>query len=160
MIVKIFHWFTLINRRLYLSCHPQLWGKSISINGIPLIANIENIIFGKGLSLNEKVFIQGVGGVIIGNHVTLSYGCIILTSGLSTYNYVENLKNERDHENSKVEIGDGVWVGACALILPGVKISSNIIIGAGSVVTKNLDQSGWLYAGNPAKPIKRFLNDE
>ncbi len=62
MIVKIFHWFTLINRRLYLSYHPQLWGKSISINGIPLIANIENIIFGKGLSLNEKVFIQGVGG--------------------------------------------------------------------------------------------------
>ena len=50
-------------------------------------------------------------------------------------------------------IGNGCWIGANSIILPGVTIGDGCIIGAGSVVNKDCD-SNCLYAGNPAKKIK------
>ncbi len=52
-----------------------------------------------------------------------------------------------------IKIGNGCWVGANAIILPGVTIGDGVVIGAGSVVTKNCD-SDCLYAGIPARKIK------
>jgi acetyltransferase-like isoleucine patch superfamily enzyme len=52
-----------------------------------------------------------------------------------------------------ITIGDNVFFGKDVIILPGVNIGSNIVVGAGSIVTKNLE-SGWVYAGVPAKKIK------
>ena len=98
------------------------------------------------------------GGVQIGDYVTLSHGCVILTSGLDTEHYPERcMVRGKLHKNKSVVIGDGVWLGANAMVMPGVNISDMIIVAAGSVVTKNLDKEGWLYAGVPAKPIKPLL---
>ena len=52
----------------------------------------------------------------------------------------------------KVVIGNNVYIGNNALIMPGVTIDDNVIIGAGSVVTKSVP-SGWIVAGNPAKKV-------
>ena len=80
------------------------------------------------------------GGVKIDNCVTISHGVKILTSGLDTSDYPNKcICKNREHIQAPVHIGEGVWL--CA----------------GSVVTKNLDREGWLYAGIPAKPIKSFL---
>lgn len=54
-----------------------------------------------------------------------------------------------------IEVMDNVFIGAKSIILPNVKIGSKVIIGAGSVVTKDLP-SGGVYAGNPAKRIGDF----
>ena len=52
-----------------------------------------------------------------------------------------------------IQVGDNVYIGNCAIILPGVHIGNNVVIGAGSIVTKDvLDDS--VYAGVPAKRIK------
>lgn len=57
-------------------------------------------------------------------------------------------------------IEDDVWIGANAIILSGVTIGEGAIIGAGSVVTKNVEPYT-IFAGNPAKKIKmRFTEDE
>lgn len=58
-----------------------------------------------------------------------------------------------------VEIGDDVWIGGGAIILPGVTIGSNVIVGAGSVVTKDVPNNV-VVAGNPAKIIKRLEENE
>jgi acetyltransferase-like isoleucine patch superfamily enzyme len=50
-------------------------------------------------------------------------------------------------------IGNNVFIGINCTILPGVKIGDNTVIGAGSIITKELP-GGFVYAGNPAKPIK------
>ena len=57
-----------------------------------------------------------------------------------------------------VSIGNNVYIGSGVIVLSGINISDNIIIGAGSVITRNLE-SGWIYGGNPAKKIRR-LNEE
>jgi chloramphenicol O-acetyltransferase type B len=57
------------------------------------------------------------------------------------------------------EIGNDVWIGAEALIMPGVKIADGAVIGARSVVTKNIG-SFEIWAGNPAKLIKKRFKDE
>lgn len=54
-----------------------------------------------------------------------------------------------------ITIGEGVWVGADATILPGVEIADGCVIGAGAVVTKSTSNNG-LYVGNPAKRIKNL----
>ena len=52
-----------------------------------------------------------------------------------------------------ITIGDGCWLGASAMVLPGVEIANGCIIGAGSVVVQNTKPNG-LYVGVPAKRIK------
>lgn len=142
-------------REAYLFFHPHLWRHHIQINGIPNIGNINNLKIGNYISLNSNCYIQCVGGVILGNYCTLSYGIVILTSGLATINYQDIcLCKNREHQNSPVQIGDGVWLCANSMVMPGVSIASKIIVAAGSVVTKDLDREGWLYGGIPAKPIK------
>lgn len=60
----------------------------------------------------------------------------------------------REHVFASVVIGEGCWTCANVMVTPGVKIVPRFIVAAGSVVSKNLDKEGWLYAGIPARPIK------
>ena len=62
--------------------------------------------------------------------------------------------NRNSKTFKKTTVGNNVIIGSNATILP-VKISDNIVIGAGSVVTKNLFKKG-IYAGNPAKYLKKI----
>ena len=144
-------WFRLLN--------PYLNGHSVRLHGIPEIVFPERLHIGDNLSLNGNVFLHCEGNITIGNNVTLSHGCTVLSVG-----YVPNqiCKNsaKREHEYKPVCIKDNVWLGANAMIMPGVTIESNIIVGAGSVVTKNLELSGWLYAGVPAKAIHKIRENE
>lgn len=73
-----------------------------------------------------------------------------------TENYRE-IKNKLNSD--KTIIGNDVWIGSFSIILPGVEISDGAVIGAGAVVTKNVDPYS-ICVGNPAKHIKyRFSND-
>ena len=90
----------------------------------------------------------------IGNHVRVTYGVIILTHDYSW----SVLKRYSESEGSifgaqsKVSIGNNVFIGMNAVITRGVTIGDNVIIGAGSVVTKDCESNS-VYAGNPAKKI-------
>ena len=53
-----------------------------------------------------------------------------------------------------VKIGNDCWIGGAAIILPGIIIKNNCVIGAGSVVTKDVPDNS-VYAGNPARFIKK-----
>ncbi|MEI6865487.1 CatB-related O-acetyltransferase [Flavicella sp.] len=61
----------------------------------------------------------------------------------------------------KLTIGNDVWIGEDVIILPSVdRISDGVIIGAGSIVTKNIDVSYSVYAGNPVQFIRRRFSDD
>ena len=156
---KIYWFIGVCKCKIWLLCHPGLWGKGLCLSGIPRIDGISGLKLGRNVAMNDGVYIQCVvwGGVQLGDCVTLSHGCVILTSGLDTNHYPERcMVRDRKHVNKPVVISDGVWLGACSMVMPGVSIAKNIIVAAGAVVTKDLEKEGWLYGGIPAKPIKRL----
>ena len=109
---------------------------------------------GKRVSINNGVFIHAVGGVTIGDDCVLSAGTTILSTGEDLNLWVNRPINKDIHVNAPVVIGNNVWLCANTTICAGVHIADNVVVAAGSVVTRNLTKQGALYAGVPAKYIK------
>ncbi|MFC0187176.1 acyltransferase [Fictibacillus aquaticus] len=88
------------------------------------------------------------GKIFIGKNVHIAPNCGIITT---------NHKNDNPdlHEPGKdIIIGDNCWIGMNSVILPGVKLGNNTIVGAGSVVTKSFPDGYVVIGGTPAKKIK------
>lgn len=92
--------------------------------------------------------------VEIGDNVTITSEVVILTHDGSTC-LVKNKAGERYYNFSKVKIGNNVFIGYRSIILPGVVIGNDVVVAAGSVVTKSVE-SGSIVGGNPAKVINSF----
>lgn len=84
--------------------------------------------------------------VTIGENFVSSSKSVILAHDASLYNHI------RKHRVEEVVIGDNVFLGYGAIVLPGIKIGDGAIIGAGSVVTKDV-LPNTIVAGNPARQI-------
>lgn len=97
--------------------------------------------------LGENVWIDNLVQVSIGNNCCLSQGAMLLT-GNHNYN-----KSSFDLITGKILIEDGAWVGAKAIVCPGVTMASHSILAVASVATKNTEAYG-VYQGNPAVKIK------
>lgn len=93
----------------------------------------------------------------IGNRVTITSGVIFLTHDGSTWLFRD--KKGRRYLYNIIEIDNDVFIGVNSIIMPGVKISDKVVVGAGSVVTKSIP-SGVIVAGNPAKIIGKYSDFE
>lgn len=93
-----------------------------------------------------------IGPVCIGNHVNLAQG---ITVTALNHNFEDASKriDEQGISTKPVVIGDDVWIGANAVILPGVTIGSHCVVAAGAVVTKDVPDN-CVVGGVPAKVIK------
>lgn len=112
------------------------------------------IDYGKPVEIGKRCFIQqcctffGRGGITIGDDVFVGPKV-----NLITINHDPNPDNRSATYGSPIIIEDKVWIGINATILPGVKIGRGAIVGAGSVVTKDVPAMT-IVAGNPARIIK------
>lgn len=89
----------------------------------------------------------------IGNNVKIG-GCVLITdTDAHPMDYMARRSSNEGTKSAPVVIEDDVWVGAHCIILKGVTIGARSIIGAGSVVTKNIP-ADCVAAGNPCKVIK------
>ena len=95
-----------------------------------------------------------IGPVDIGNHVNLAQG---ITVTALNHNFSDTNKriDEQGVSTNPVTIEDDVWVGANAVILPGVTIGEHCVVAAGAIVTKDVPPHS-LVAGVPAKVIKKI----
>ena len=95
-----------------------------------------------------------IGPVTIGCHVNLAQG---ITVTALNHNYEDSDKriDEQGVSTTPVTIEDDIWIGANAVILPGVTIGNHSVVAAGAVVTKNVPPHS-LVAGVPAKIIKQI----
>lgn len=114
------------------------------------------IIIGDNVSIESDCHISAINRVKIGNNVLL--GSFVYISdhshGLISGEELATAPIDRPlYSKGAVEIGDNVWIGEKVCILPNVKIGDGAIIGAGSVVTKDIPDRA-VAAGNPAKVIK------
>lgn len=111
---------------------------------------------GKNFFANYNCTILDVAKVKIGDNCLLAPNVAIYTAGHPIYPETRNSFYEYGKE---VVIGDNVWIGGNAVVCPGVRIGSNVVIGAGSVVTKDIPD--WsLAAGNPCKVIRKITEDD
>lgn len=95
-----------------------------------------------------------IGPVEIGSHVNLAQG-ITVTALNHNFDDTEKRIDEQGVSTKPVTIEDDVWVGANAVILPGVTIGNHCVVAAGAVVTKDVPPHS-LVAGVPAKVIKQI----
>ena len=95
-----------------------------------------------------------IGPVDIGNHVNLAQG-ITVTALNHNFSDINKRIDEQGVSTNPVTIEDDVWVGANAVILPGVTIGEHCVVAAGAIVTKDVPPHS-LVAGVPAKVIKNI----
>ena len=95
-----------------------------------------------------------IGPVTIGNHVNLAQG---ITVTALNHNFSDTNKriDEQGVSTNPVKIEDDVWIGANAVVLPGVTIGNHCVVAAGAVITKDVPPHS-LVAGVPAKVIKQI----
>lgn len=109
-----------------------------------------HIEVGKNFSANFNCTILDVARVKFGDNCMLGPNVAIYTAGHPVYPSTRNSAYEYGKE---IVVGDNVWIGGSSVICPGVHIGSNVVIGAGSVVTKDIPD--WcIAAGNPCKVIR------
>lgn len=102
--------------------------------------------------IGEEVWIDNLDTVKIGANCCISQGAMLLTGN---HDYT---KSTFDLTAKPITLEVGSWVGARAVVCPGVTFGSHAILTVGSVATKNLEPYG-IYQGNPAQKIKtRIIN--
>lgn len=104
---------------------------------------------GSGIGVNCEL----IGDIKIGENVMMGPEVVMITRN-HKFNNLNKPINKQGYEKERtIQICDNVWIGRRVIILPGVKIESGCIIGAGSIVTKSFPKQA-IIAGNPAKIIK------
>ncbi len=115
-----------------------------------------HIEVGENFFANYNCTIIDVAKVTIGDNCQLAPNVAIYTAGHPVH---PDSRNSLYEYGIGVTIGDNVWIGGNTVILPGVHIGSNTVIGAGSVVTKDIPD--WVIAaGNPCKVIRKITEDD
>lgn len=112
----------------------------------------KNIFIGENFYANYDCIIIDVCRVKIGKNVLLGPRVGIYTATHPTDAQVRSRGLEL---GAPIEIGDDVWIGGNAVILPGVKIGARAVIGAGSVVTRDVP-AGVVAAGNPCRVLRKI----
>lgn len=113
-----------------------------------------NIEVGKNFFANYNCTILDVAKVIIGDNCQMAPNVAIYTAGHPVH---PDSRNSAYEYGISVTIGNNCWIGGNTVICPGVHIGDNVIIGAGSVVTKDIPD--WsIAAGNPCKVLRKITD--
>jgi acetyltransferase-like isoleucine patch superfamily enzyme len=135
------------------------WQKILNINGarkIPWPVHFTSKVGGNIKTgylttpgMMPGIYINGMNGVFFGDNVYIGAGVKIISANHDIYDYSKHVKSE------PIVIGNNVWIGSNAVILPAVTIADGCVIGAGSVVTRSFVEKNCIIAGNPAKIVNR-----
>lgn len=111
-----------------------------------------NIKLGKNVYFNFNCVILDVMPITIGSNVLIGPSVQIYTA---SHPLDADARRTALESAKSIEIGDDVWIGGGSIICPGVKIGARSVIGAGSIVTKDIPEDT-LAAGNPCRVIRQI----
>ncbi|WP_171973137.1 acyltransferase [Saccharicrinis aurantiacus] len=164
-----------LNGRLYIKCKKGslLLGKNVKINSGKkynviggdtrtnfIISPGATMQVGNNVGISNSTFCCH-NSLIIEDNVLFGGGCKVYDTDFHSINFDNRIlpyrygKKDKTIQTKGIIIKRGAWVGGHCIILKGVKVGENSIIGAGSVVTKSIPPNE-IWAGNPAKFIKRI----
>ena len=147
---------SVIHRSVRMDTPPyrQFWLGDYSV--VESFACINNAVGDVFIGDHTRIGLHNtiIGPVTIGSHVNLAQG-ITVTALNHNFEDTNRRIDEQGVSTTPVIIGDDVWIGANAVILPGVHIGNHCVVAAGAVVTKDVPAHS-LVAGVPAKIIKQL----
>lgn len=171
---------TVLDKSFRVAFNAPRTGLAVQIGNESMLRN--NIIFESDegmVSIGDRTFINGGTSIIcrskvhIGNDVTIAWGCMIYDHDSHSLSYADRLDDHRQqmldwqHGNmisnkdwstvrsAPIHIGDHAWLGFDVTVLKGVTIGEGAVIGAKSVVTRDIP--AWcVAAGNPARVVKEI----
>lgn len=113
-----------------------------------------NIEVGENFYANHNLVILDANKVKFGDNVFIGPNCSFYTAG---HPLDSKTRNQGLEYAKPIIVGDNVWFGGNVVVLPGVTIGDNCVIGAGSIVTKDIPENS-VAVGNPCKVIKKIEN--
>ena len=147
--LRVFNWL----KKSYLSlCFGARIGKRVVFYPGVWIFPGRNLVLGNDVDIAFGVLITTRGGVYIGDRTLIGYGTKILSANHAIPDGRATIFSS-GHQSKQVHIERDVWIGANAIILPGVTIGEGAVIGAGSVVTRDVSEFS-IVGGVPAKLIR------
>ena len=120
----------------------------------PLHANMAGayVHFGKNVYANFNLTLVDDGQIYVGDYTMIGPNVTIATAG---HPILPELREKGYQYNMEVHIGKNCWLGSGVVVLPGVTIGDNVVVGAGSIVTKDLP-SNVVAVGNPCRVLREM----
>ncbi len=125
---------------------------------LPMRANWggRHVHFGNGVYANSNLTLVDDGEIYVGDHVMMGPNVVLCTA---THPISPELRYKQAEYNLPVHIEENVWIGGGVFVMPGVTIGKNSVIGAGSVVTKDIP-ANVVAAGNPCRVMRRITEND
>ena len=145
-----------------MAVHPDLEkiprkGENITCEpGFSVFHGADNIFLGSNISLVDSLLNAGgsFGSIIIDDYVLTGHRVKILARGHDYTTY--GMARHHTVTEAPVHVKTGAWIGSGSIVLPGVTIGAHAVVGAGSIVTRDVGDYA-VVAGNPAKIIIRDI---
>lgn len=131
-------------------------GTDVRIKAGVIIEYPENMEIGDRVSIQQRCFLSCYGGLHIGNDVSIAHDVSIVTS-THPMDFPGTIR-EAPLSSAPVRIGSNVWLGMKAMVLAGVTIGSDVVVGAGSLVNEDIPANSIAY-GLPARVRKTLYTD-
>ena len=151
-------WIVYLHRRVMAVVDDPMeqlkgrYGQGVRIERGGLFIATEGIHIGDWVYIGPNAHLNGSGGLWIGNNVSIAPNVTIYTSE-HRYEGSSCIPYGPEEDCGEVRIRDHVWIGNSVIILAGVTVEEGAIVGAGSLVTKDVPRCA-VVAGNPARVIK------
>lgn len=143
--------FAWRHRLAALGCDVQIY-PSVKIYRASQVHVGDNVV------LNDFVHIWGAGGVTIGANTLIAASVVITSQTHDSRALSKGLLYRQTNLQEPVRIGENVWIGSGAIIMPGVFVGDNAIVAAGAVVTKSVDAET-IVGGVPAVVLRPNLRE-
>lgn len=134
------------------------WDEGAELRPGAYVIHPERIWVGRDVVIRPGTMLMAdeYASIFIGDNVLLGPGIKIVVNNHSHNNPNKAIVDQGYEASEDVYIEDGAWIGYDVILLPGVIVGRNAVVGAGSVVTKDVPE-GEVWAGNPARCIKKKL---
>jgi galactoside O-acetyltransferase len=126
-------------------------GENVRLRMPVAVYHPEHLSLGSDIDIGEFSVLRASGGMRIGDRVLIAAHAVLTTRG-----HPEALPRYGKVTDSPIVVEEDVWIGAAAVVLPGVTIGRGAIVAAGAVVTKSVDPLT-VVAGVPAQPLRQLV---